>query len=620
MTSAAGFWPSALTPELFSKQSGRLGDIKANTSGVYWVKQLPEEKGRQVIMRWEGTESACMNGPDVSVGNCVNEYGGVSFCLFDETLFFTHKKDLRWYFKRPDEAEIALTPTENVTYADPVITPDGAWLICVREQLSKPVKQDLVAIHTQDGAVHVLCDGSDFYASPRLNEAGTKLAYMTWQLPHMPWEESQLRVCDLEHLTLKNEQVVGAAGFQSQPVWVGEQLYCLSDHEGTGKLYHYHDGALEPVASHWPQEADAAVPMWNIGIQTYAALSNNCFAVIVSIQGIKRLCMIENGVFKELPLPFLALGDHLVAWRDKLIFNAATATTPFALTAYDHQRAHFHTLEEAPPPVLREADISACSPITYSTQDGAEAHAFYYPPKHAEQSLAKGELPPLLVMSHGGPTSATHAGYNNKVQFWTNRGFAVVDVNYRGSTGYGRAYWEALNRRWGEVDVIDCVDAVTYLTQQGLVDPKKIFIRGSSAGGFLTLSALCRYDVFSAAAVYYGIADLTAFLNSTHRFEAGYNDWLVGPYPEAKDVYTERSPINHVASLNAPVIFFHGGEDKVVPAEQSEMMVKALQDKGIPTEYHFYPLEGHGFRQSETMIDTLEKELRFYQRFLKGYD
>lgn len=586
-TKPYGRWVSKLTPDIMAQASGRLNEVRSNNNAIYWMAQLPQDKGRQVIFRWDGKDKPeCVTPDDVNVGNRINEYGGGSFTFYQNTLLYGDKKTNAW-FKGSDGAF-----TNDASFlGDPA--PSNNQMICVREN---EAGQQLVRVSLKNGEVKIIDDEHDFYAHPRLSETDKHLAYICWDLPHMPWENSQLMVDD---------NLVDLPGFQSQPTWLDEDLYFLSDHTGFGQLYHYQGlREVKPVCDNWPAHFDAAMPLWNLGMQTFLPLGEDKFAIIFSDEGIYRLGIIDAGKLNVLDLPFTAYGDHLALWEGKLAFNAATPTEPFAIRVLDLSSLKFETLSDEPA-VLYNKDISVAKPITFNTQDGHQAHAFYYPPCNSQYQAPKNTLPPLLVMSHGGPTSYTHCAYNNKIQFWTSRGFAVVDVNYRGSTGYGRAYWEALKHRWGETDVMDCVDAAQYLIDEGLVDENKLFIRGSSAGGFLSLCALAATDKFTSAAIYYGISDLSAFMEHTHRFEAGYNDWLLG---------NVKSPINMVEQFNSPIIFFHGLKDNVVPAIQSEVLFHALQARGIETAFHTYPEEGHGFRQAQTVVDTLEKELDFYLR------
>jgi dipeptidyl aminopeptidase/acylaminoacyl peptidase len=601
-------WPSALTPEHFANSAARLGEIQADTNAVYWMQQHPQEQGRQVIMCWDGNTARDITRKDVDIGNRVNEYGGGSYLPCGDVIYYSDRKTNRLYVN-----EQALSDGKLALAAPTTI--DKQFIIAVAEEKTTPVKQSLVLIDTENKNTKTLDDTIDFYANPHLNYKN-QLAYLTWHMPDMPWQSSSIHVAQFapEQGKLSNKQTINLPGYQSQPSWHDETLYFVSDHEnGFGQLYRYQNKQAQKVCDNWPAQADMAIPMWNLNQQIYAVIDANTIAVIFAKMGQHYCGIIKNGKLKILDLPYVAYGDHIVYWRGKLVFQAATQYQGFAIIAYDLSTGETQTLSELPANPLQQEDISVAQSITFTSKDGGQAHAFYYPPKHHTYSGEPDTLPPLMVLSHGGPTSSTHCGFASKIQFWTNRGFAVVDVNYRGSTGFGRDYWQALKHQWGVIDVNDAIEAAEYCVQQGWVDGNKLLIRGNSAGGFLTLNAITQFTNFTAAAVYYGIADLSAFLDTSHRFEEGYNAWLLGPYPEQKQLYIDRSPINHIDQLNTPTIFFHGLDDKVVPPSQSQAMYQALKKKGIKTELTTFEGEGHGFRGAETLITTLEQELRFYQ-------
>ncbi len=606
-------WPSELTPERFAKSAARKGEIRCDNTAVYWMLQHPEEKGRQVIMRWDGSGPAKnITADNIDIGNRINEYGGGSYLPCDDTVFYSDRKTNKLYSDDKPLTDGALA------LGAATATSDKRFVIMVAEEKTTPVKQSLVAIDASNGETITLDDNIDFYANPQLNQ-DNRLAYLTWQMPEMPWQNSTIHLAgfDAQQCKLAHQESIALPGYQSQASWYNDTLYFISDHEtGFGQLYCYNNGKAIPACNNWPSDADMAIPMWNLAQQTYAVIDENSIAVIFAKLG-KHYCgIINNGTLEVLDLPYVAYGDHIVHWQGRLIFQAATPLQPFAIIAYDLSTQQTQMLSQLPENPLQEDDISIAQTIGFLTKDGAQSHAFYYPPKHHAYTSEPDTLPPLMVVSHGGPTSSTHCGFAYKIQFWTNRGFAVVDVNYRGSTGYGRDYWQALKHNWGVVDVCDAVSAADYLADQGLADNNKLLIRGNSAGGFLTLNALTQYDIFTAAAVYYGIGDLLAFLDLTHRFEEGYNAWLLGPYPEQKQLYIDRSPINHVEQLNTPTIFFHGLDDTVVPPSQSEAMYQALKTKGIATQLTTFAGEGHGFRGAQTLVDTLEQELAFYQKVL----
>jgi dienelactone hydrolase len=567
-----------MTPQSLAQGPGRISEVRANNQGVFWIQQRPQEKGRCVLMHWKDEGPAlCISPEGVSVGTKINGYGGGSTLLTADQCFYSDQTHDRWLpFPQAEESSLG-DPTEA----------QGRFVF-VRET---EAGQSLVEVSASGQISQVLHESHDFYAAPRLDPETGALAFIAWDLPKMPWDGTRL---------------YGGASpregaYFSQPTWHAGQLYFLSDKTDFGQLYVNQDGEANPVCKNWPAKADAALPLWNLGMQTFLPLGEDCFAIIYSLEGWYRLGIIERGFLRELDLPFCAFGDQLAVWKDQLAFSAATSTEPFAVRLLDWKSGRYRTISELPAAISPPERISCAEPLTFSTSEGEVAHAFFYRPTEPH--------PPLLLMSHGGPTSYTHAGYSAKIQFWVQQGFAVLDVNYRGSTGFGRPYWQALKHAWGDADAKDCIAAADYVVQQGWVDPKNLFIRGSSAGGFLSLSAMASTDIFKAGAIYYGVSDLDAFMTHTHRFESGYNDWLVGK--------AVPSPVQRVATLNRPIIFFHGLKDKVVPLSHSEVLYKALRDKGVPTALHTYPEEGHSFRAAETIADSLEKELAFYRQFME---
>lgn len=612
-----GFWTSALNPQHMAAASRRLSEVKVEDGRVYWIEQRPQEKGRMVILCHDQGRVSCLTPEPYAVGNKVNEYGGGSYAVRDGVIYFSNRTDGRWY-RKVGETCTPITPDDGAYYADPVFSPSGAWMVLVREKIGEG--QSLVGIHLADIRMTVLCQDHDFYASPTFSKNGL-LAYIAWKRPGMPWEYTQLSFGHFDEATGAYTQTtdIELPGYQSQPHWVGEDLYFISDHSGWGQLYRYathrHEkrGSAEALCNAWPTQHDMSLPLWNLGMKTFVPLDEEMIGCLAYHQGQAKLGLLYQGTWKPIPLPFTAFGDHLQYEAGHLYFIAATPFEGMEVHALNLSTQAYTTLSSGEALPLVQGDISVALPVTYPSLDGETVHAFFYPPKNHATVGPEGMRPPLLIMSHGGPTSYTHGGFNTKIQFWTNRGFAVLDVNYRGSTGFGRPYWEALKHRWGDVDVSDCVAGAKYCSAQQWVHPGQLFIRGFSAGGFSTLCALVAYDIFAAAAVYYGIADLTEFTHMTHRFEEGYHEWLLGPYETHQDLYVKRSPIHHVQNINTPVIFFHGAEDPVVPPAQSARMYNALSLRKIPSDYYSFANEGHGFRWAQTIVTCYERELTFYQ-------
>jgi dipeptidyl aminopeptidase/acylaminoacyl peptidase len=462
----------------------------------------------------------------------------------------------------------------------------------------------------------VLVSGNDFYASPRLSPDGTRLAWLTWNHPNMPWDGTELWVAEIaQDGSLTNAQKIAGGPAESifQPEWSPDSaLYFVSDRTGWWNLYRWRDGHVEALTD---LEAEFGQPQWVFGMSTYAFVSEREVVCAYTQRGIWHLALLDTKTKKlqRLETPYTEL-SYVRATSDSVVFRGGSPTEMLSIVRLDLKTQRYEVLRRSSDLALDAGYISPAQPIEFPTEGGRTAHAFFYPPKNKDFQAPPGEKPPLLVLSHGGPTSATTSTLRLEIQFWTSRGFAVVDVNYGGSTGYGRAYRERLKGQWGVVDVDDCVNAAKYLAQQGLVDGERVAIRGGSAGGYTTLCALTFRKFFKAGASYFGVSDLEALDRDTHKFESRYNRSLIGPYPEKRDLYRARSPIHFAEQISCPVIFFQGLEDRVVPPSQSELMVEALRKNKIPVAYIAFEGEQHGFRKAENIKRSLEAELYFYSK------
>ncbi|WP_298614048.1 S9 family peptidase, partial [uncultured Thermosynechococcus sp.] len=494
-------------------------------------------------------------------------------------------------------------------------------LLCV-EEVHPPTgrsQQSLVAISFA-GKRSPLVQGAGFYAAPRLSPEGNTLVWLQWSAPQMPWDG-----CELWGATVKGDGTLGTpyriAGSSEesvqQPQWQGEALYYISDRSGWWNLYRYRNGHHEAV---WQAPYDAGVPLWVFGQSTYALVDPETAVLTYSDRGLWRLAVVslETGEWQTVPTDYTEI-HSLVRLSDRAVaFIGSSPLLPPHIVQFNLDDGTPTPLQPIAAP-LPPAWISQPEVIEFPTSDGATAYGFFYPPQNPQVQSPVGSRPPLIVRCHGGPTAASGTGFDLRTQFWTSRGFAVLDVNYRGSTGYGRAYRNALRGQWGVMDVADCAAGAQYLVAQGRVASDRLAIRGSSAGGYTALCALTFTTTFQGGASYYGIGDLVSLLKETHAFEAHYFDQLIAPYPAGADLYRQRSPFYHAEHLTRPVIFFQGLKDVIVPPSQAEQMVAALQAKGVPVEYYTFAEEGHGFRQSSTIATALAAELRFYQRhLLKG--
>jgi dipeptidyl aminopeptidase/acylaminoacyl peptidase len=621
-----GSWPSSVTPELLTEGTVRLSELWVTGEDVWWLESRPAEAGRQVVVRRSPDGATVDVVPEgFSARTRVHEYGGGSYAVTARGLVFSNFADQRLWAVGADGGEPrAITPEPSEAaawrYADARAVPATDWLVAVRERHDGPratdVENDLVAVPLAGGEPLAVAGGRDFYAAPRPSPDGKRLAWLTWDHPNMPWDGTELWVAELHagddgpSITGSRRMAGGSDESVSQPRWSPDgRLHWVSDRTGWWNLY----GEVGPIA---PRAAEFSGPDWVFGQSTYAFLDDGRLVATWTEGGSDHLGVLDaaTGELDELSVPY----THVTAlhpYGRGFVAIAASAVAPSAVVVIGLDGST-EVLRSSRETDLDPAWISRPEAITFPTADGATAHALWYRPTNPEYEGPPGERPPLVVMSHGGPTSSTSAALNLGIQFWTTRGFGVVDVDYRGSTGYGREYRRALDGRWGVVDVDDCVAAARFLAERGDVDGRRLAIRGGSAGGFTTLCALTFRDVFAAGASLYGVADLAALAADTHKFESRYLDRLVGPWPEAADRYRERSPLFSADRLSCPVILLQGAEDKVVPPAQAEVMVEALRAKGLPFAYVLFDGEQHGFRRAETIRRAAEVELSFYGQVL----
>jgi len=625
-----GSWRSPITPAFITSLSGIPTEIQISGDDIYWLEMRAQEAGRYVIMRRAADGSIDdMTASDFNVRTRVHEYGGGSFTVYGEVIYFSNFSDQRLYRLEPDRPPEPITPEPDVPaalrYAESQVTQDGSLIICVHERHEKSgdVINELVALPSGGSQPpRMIADGHDFYASPRISPDGTQLAWLTWDHPQMPWDGTELWITTLQSDGKLREIRKVAGGPEEsifQPEWSGDgHLHFISDRTGWWNLYKESDGEVIPLA---PIEADLGVPQWQFGFSRYAILVDGRIACVYNFDGIHHLGLITPDEEKVRPLEIpLTSIRYLRSDEDNSLYLVGGNFQQFpALLRMDVDTREIETVYQPPGEMIDPGYLSVPESIEYPTDDGLSAYAFFYPPANRGYSGPPDELPPLIVFSHGGPTAAARTFLQTIVQYWTSRGIALVDVNYGGSTGYGRAYRERLRGKWGVVDTADCVAAAKYLVEQGRVDGEKLAIRGSSAGGYTTLAVLTFYDLFTAGASYYGVADVEALALDTHKLESRYLDSLIGPYPEAKDLYYSRSPIHFTENLSCPVIIFQGLEDLVVPPSQAELMVDALKAKGLPYAYLTFEGEQHGFRRAETIRRCLDAELYFYSRIF-GFD
>ena len=727
-----GAWPSPISARSVAEGARRIDDLAAAGDNVCWLERRPEEGGRNVLVCLNpdgGTRTLTPDGFDVR--SRVHEYGGGAFLLlaaaFAEPLLhvFVNFSDQRVYLTTA-AGTIPLTPADNSRYADLVFDPHRRRLLAVQERptssggdetaalVAIPLPADPPAADAPAAAEPPppteLVSGADFLSSPRLSPDGSRLAWLSWNHPDMPWDATTVWLADLDDAGLPRPPRVIAGGDPDHPEAVQQpsfdaqgRLTFISDRSGWWNLYRWVRGSSDPLPpkaasesspakpaatlfrapplrgsarsgsedprtqSLCPRDVEFGVPPWLFGMSTYAHVPGGIVAACCE-RGVWGLLFLPDESAAEpipIPTPYTSItwlrsaaapdaGQKTRAPRERpsasaelpaasaalpspnvpslasaepstVIFLAAAPDRPAEVVrlrlsgsdaasaaAIEPQLDVLTTTGPAPDPRY----LSTGRPIDFPSAAGRRAYAFFYPPKNDDARAPEGARPPLIVKSHGGPTSAAEHVYDPGVQFWTSRGFAVVDVNYGGSTGYGRAYRESLRDRWGIVDVEDCAAAAEALAARGEADPGKLLIRGGSAGGYTTLAALAFRDTFAAGASHYGVADLAALARDTHKFESRYLDRLVGPYPERADLYGERSPLEARDRFSCPVIFFQGDEDRIVPPNQAEAMVEALRAKGLRVDYHLFEGEQHGFRRAGNIVRALEAELHFYREIL----
>ncbi len=615
-----GSWKSPITSSLIVAETIGLGQAAMDRGNIYWSELRPREGGRNALVRLrpDGKVEDCLPR-EFNVRTRVHEYGGGAYAVFDGVIYFVHFPDQRLYRQRPGGTPEVLTPAEGYRYADFVLDSRRNRLICVREdhtQGGKPINTIVaVSLNGNDNGT-VLAQGYDFYANPRLSPEGSRLCYLAWNFPNMPWDGTELWLAEIQPdgVPGSTQRVAGGENESIfQPEWSPQgTLHFVSDRSGWWNLYRWQGGQIEPL---YPMEAEFGRPQWVFGLRTYDFLGPDEILCAYNQRGIWSLARLNTAQKTLVPfdLPFTVYVDVHVG-EGVALFLAASATQPLSLVKLDLKSGETRVLRRAFEPTIDPAYFSIPQAVEFPTEDGLTAHGFFYPPTNPDFAAPEGERPPLLVHSHGGPTSATVAALDYGIQYWTSRGFAVLDVNYGGSTGYGRAYRMRLNGKWGIVDVDDCCNGARWLAEQGLVDGKRMAISGGSAGGFTTLAALTFRDVFATGASHFGVSDLEALAQDTHKFESRYLDNLVGPYPQRKDLYLARSPIHHTERLATPIILFQGDSDPVVPPSQSEKMYQAVRARGFPTAYLLFAGEMHGFRKAENIQRAMEAELYFYSR------
>eukprot|EP00884_Botryococcus_braunii_P000599 jgi/Botrbrau1/1053/Bobra.0076s0019.2 len=644
MAAPVGSWESPITSELITSQSVGLGSPTLGDDGlVYWLEGRPTEGGRTVLVRGRpgGPTEDVTPGVDsgYNIRTRVHEYGGGASLVSGSYAYFANFKDQKWYRQQLQPsigAPEVLTTVDGYRFANAIADPLRNRLIAVREDHTGEGEavNTIASISLQDGSSEVLVGGNDFYSSPRLSADGKQLAWVTWKHPNMPWDDTELWVADVAaDGTLSGHRKVAGGEDESvmMPLWTPKGLVFISDSSGWWNLYlEEAPGKLLPLS---PRKAEFGSPPWVFGIQTFDLLPDNRLLVSYSDPSspggtLAILDPSKPGVLQTVPLPYSTFGTFSVRKQGEgvwLALTGATALKPSEVAVLQvadvdgllsNKPQDWTVLRKATTLEVDEGYVSEPRTIEFPTEDNLTAFLYYYPPKNKDYVLPEGKAPPLLVKIHGGPTSQASTAFSLSIQYWTSRGYAIADVNYGGSTGYGREYRNRLRRNWGVVDVDDVSNAAKYLAEQGLADEARLCISGGSAGGYTTLAALAFRDVFKAGASMFGVADCGLLAAETHKFESRYLDQLIGPYPEMKAVYDKRSPINAIDKFKAPIAFFQGTEDKVVPPNQAEIMYEGLKERGIMTSLVMFEGEQHGFRSAGAIRRTLDGEFYFYGKAL----
>lgn len=650
-TANAGSWPSAITTTLITSDSISIDEPVITETALYYVERRPHENGRCVIVKVSNNTSSDILPEPYSCRSRVHEYGGGSYCVDDKDILYFVNDDDQDIYRIESRRIQRITIEKDRRFADIIYDPEFNRLISVCEthtkrETLKQVINTIISIDIDSGHITTLVDGDDFYASPRLNPAATQLCWQSWNHPNMPWDGNQLWLADIDHRAqaVNKQHIAGAGNISTfQPQWSPDGLlYFISDDTGWWHLYRYlpvnaptthatdqkHESEIEQLTR---GEKELGLPQWVFSQSTYCFISDMEILCCYQSQGesfLAQLTISDSPRLKPFDLPLLDSPGIDSDWQEFSSIHAANNHICFIA-------ASSHSFPQLISATLKDKQLSAsviksscqlavstsyfssAQKISFKNRHQQTVFANYYPPTNPDFQLVGDERPPLIVICHGGPTGQSSLALDPKKQFWTSRGFALLDVNYSGSTGYGRDYRSRLDGNWGKLDVEDCCDAALYAVSQGLANKHQLIIRGSSAGGYTVLSALTFENVFSAGASYYGISELTSLASDTHKFEARYLDRLIGPYPETEDLYQQRSPINYSEQLNCPVIFFQGIEDRVVPKEQAEEMVTALTKKGVTVAAQYYEGEQHGFRKAKTIEQSLENELSFYQLVFK---
>lgn len=618
VAAAAGHWKSPISTDLIVGETTRLRQLALYDGVVYWTESRPSDNGRIMVVAHDGNSKRDLIPTGYGAGSRIHEYGGGDFCIAGEQLIFSNAADQGLY-------SVALAGGQPTCLANPSGWRFGemTWdqrrnqVVAVAEihRQGQAVENAIIAVTVGNEEPEFLVQGDDFYSSPKLNPAGDQMCWISWNHPNMPWDETALWVADLDDdgNFMSMSQIDDGEQSIVQPRWLADDtLGWISDRSNWWNIYREGDTSEPQAVALMAAECTAAP--WFIGGSSWGESADG-IVTLANQKGVWKLGKVVDRAFAEIVLPYTWLDNLHVAGKQAACF-AGSPSHPNQVILIDLESGQYQVLASSSNANIDPQYIAAPKPVSFPTTEGDISYGLFYQATNPQYQLPEGEKSPLIVTCHGGPTSASTSAQDLRRQYWTSRGFSILDLNYRGSTGYGREYRRKLYGNWGIYDVDDCVAAVNYLANEGLIDPARAVISGGSAGGYTVLGALTFKDVFKAGASYYGVADVTALCDDTHKFESRYIDQLIGPAETHADVYRQRSAINHADQLNCPVVFFQGLDDKVVPPAQSSLMAKALEENGIYQELWEFENEGHGFLKAKNIAAALEAELAFYVKTL----
>jgi len=632
-TTQFGTWKSPITSQLIVSDSITIDEPHQAGKSLYFIERRPQEDGRCVIVLEKNKTLTDILPSPYSARSRVHEYGGGCYIIANSVIYFVNDADQDIYRIKNNEVT-RITELSHKRFADFIYDNKNQRLISVCETHNEhSVTNSLVSINPNNGELTTIAQGEDFYASPRLNPKGNQLCWQSWNHPNMPWDGNKLYMADInEKGDIQNIRHIAGDSHTSifQPQWSPDnKLYFISDTDGWWHLYHYSLKGSENIQQLTHGEKEFGLPQWIFAQSNYTFIDVAHIFCCYQSSGQSTLALLTLGnepTLTDIKTPWESF--HCISGDEHQLCFIAASSSEFprlisaTLSGVTKPTLITDVVKYSSQLPIKPTYFSQSTNLSFTNRHQQTVHANYYPPTNpdylsntnsVDKSKASTDTPPLIVICHGGPTGQSSTALDPRKQFWTSRGFALLDINYSGSTGYGKAYRERLKGKWGELDIEDCCDAANYAVKSGLANKKQLIIRGSSAGGYTVLAALTFENVFSAGASYYGISELTSLAEDTHKFESRYLDQLIGAYPEEKALYHSRSPINSTDKLDCPVIFFQGIEDRVVPKEQAEKMFNALDKKGLPVAAQYYEGEQHGFRKAETITQSLENELSFYQ-------